>query len=405
MNRNAVSSGFLEVWRNSPLLAACTVGFGLGLSGIPFYTLGVFVDPLHEAFGWTVGQVQLGLTISYLTTMLVLPVIGLVSNKVGVRFVAISSLVLLGVAFMGLSLQNGDLRLYYLNWFFIALFGTGTLAITWTRAITNTFRTGRGLALGLSLFGTGIVGIFGPSIARYLISAVGWRQAFLCLGAGPLLVAAPIAVLFFRDKSSTVAGLRGAAPPYRNRYFLTLAATFLLLSVGITGLVPNLIKIFTSEGLSRTDAILAVSVVGAFVVLGRLTCGALIDRFWAPAVAVSVIALSGASCVLLATGGVYPATAVLSAALIGLTVGAEFDLMPFLISRYLPTQYYTSALAVVSSCFYLGAAVSAPTLAFFFDAYGSYKMGLWGSIIMLTTASILLWSLGPYPQVEQSLVD
>ena len=98
-----------ELRRHWRLLGACTIGFGLSLSGIPFYTLGVFIDPLHSAFGWSVGQIQIGLTISYLTTMAILPAVGWLADRLGVRRVALGSLTGLGLAFMALSLQRGPL--------------------------------------------------------------------------------------------------------------------------------------------------------------------------------------------------------------------------------------------------------------------------------------------------------
>ena len=373
------------------------------MSGIPFYTLGVFVDPLHAAFGWSVGQVQLGLTIAYLTTMAILPVVGALADRIGVRAVALGSLTGLGLAFMALGLQQGQLWAFWLNWFFISLFGTGTLAITWTRPLTHAFRAGRGLALGLSLLGTGVIGIFGPPAARALIDAVGWRWAYVCLGAAPILIAIPTTLLFFRDPAPAGAthGPKGLpAPlsaPLRDLRLWLLGFAFLLIAGGVSGTITNLIKAVTSEGVSRADAVAAASLVGLFVVFGRVGCGALIDRFWAPGVAAIFVMGPATACALLASGPARPGVAAISAALIGLTAGAEFDLLPFLIGRYLPLARYTGSLAVGSACFYLGAAAGGPLLALFYDRLGSYRLGLWGASGLFAIAAVALLCLGPYP--------
>jgi len=387
-----------ELRRHWRLLGACTIGFGLSLSGIPFYTLGVFIDPLHSAFGWSVGQIQIGLTISYLTTMAILPAVGWLADRLGVRRVALGSLTGLGLAFMALSLQRGPLWAFWLNWFFISLFGTGTLAITWTRPLTSAFRSGRGLALGLSLLGTGVVGIFGPPAARALIDAVGWRWAYVWLGAAPIVLAVPTTLLFFRDPTPTGAHTpKGLPAPLANPRLWLLGGAFILIAGGVSGVIPNLIKVCTSAGLSRVDAVAAASVVGFFVVIGRVSCGALIDRFWAPGVAAIFVAMPATACALLASGPARPGVAVLSAALIGLTTGAEFDLLPFLIGRYLPLERYTGSLAVGSACFYLGAAAGGPLLASFYDRLGSYRLGLWGASGLFALAAAALLCLGPYP--------
>ena len=308
---------------------------------------------------------QIGLTISYLTTMAILPAVGWLADRIGVRRVALGSLTGLGLAFMALGLQQGQLWEFWLNWFFISLFGTGTLAITWTRPLTHAFRAGRGLALGLSLLGTGVIGIFGPPAARALIDAVGWRLAYVCLGAAPILIAVPTTLLFFRDPAPTGPS-HGAKPlpaPLRDPRLWLLGFAFLLIAGGVSGTITNLIKAVTAEGVSRADAVAAASLVGVFVIIGRVSCGALIDRFWAPGVAAIFVAMPATACALLASGPARPGVAAISAALIGLTAGAEFDLLPFLIGRYLPLERYTGSLAVGSACFYLGAAAGGPLLA------------------------------------------
>jgi len=396
---NLVWTELRENWR---VLTACTVGFGMSLSGVPFYTLGVFVDPLRAAFGWSVGSIQMGLTVSYLTTMLVLPLIGWLADRHGARLVALVSLTGLSLAFMALGLQTGALWTYYVNWFVIALFGTGTLAITWTRAITHAFSAGRGLALGLSLLGTGVTGVFGPSAARALIDAVGWRWAYACLGVLPILIAGPTTLVLFKDESPRRgSGAKPLPAAFGDGRLWILAAAFMVIAGVVSGSISNLIKVLTSEGLGRADAVLAASVVGLFVVIGRVSCGALMDRFWGPGVAAVFVMMPAAACVLLGLGAATAGAAAASAALIGLTAGAEFDLLPFLISRYLPLERFTGSLAAASSCFYLGAAMGGPALAAFYDHVGTYRAGLLGAAALLTAAAGGLLFLGPYPGAER----
>ena len=162
-------------------------------------------------------------------------------------------------------------------------------------------------------------------------------------------------------------------------------------------MIPNLIKVCTSEGMSRAEAVTAAGVVGVFVVIGRVSCGALIDRFWAPGVAAVFVSMPAFACALLALGAARPGSAALAAALVGLAAGAEFDLLPFLISRYMPRERYTATLAVVSACFYLGAAAGGPLLALAYDRLGSYRPGLWVTGALFASAAGILLCLGRYP--------
>ena len=54
--QSTATGEFKRGWR---ILLASSVGIASGLSGLAFYTFGVFIVPLTEAFGWTRGQVSI----------------------------------------------------------------------------------------------------------------------------------------------------------------------------------------------------------------------------------------------------------------------------------------------------------------------------------------------------------
>lgn len=54
---------FKRGWR---IVAADAVGTAFGISALPFYTLGVFVKPLGESFGWSRETVQWGFSVQML---------------------------------------------------------------------------------------------------------------------------------------------------------------------------------------------------------------------------------------------------------------------------------------------------------------------------------------------------
>ena len=52
---------FVEFKYGWPVVLAGSIGISLGMSPLPFYTIGVFAQPLTQEFGWTIGQVMTGL--------------------------------------------------------------------------------------------------------------------------------------------------------------------------------------------------------------------------------------------------------------------------------------------------------------------------------------------------------
>ena len=52
-----MASNYAEFRFGWPVVFASAIGIGLGMSPLPFYTIGVFVAPYMQEFGWTPGQV------------------------------------------------------------------------------------------------------------------------------------------------------------------------------------------------------------------------------------------------------------------------------------------------------------------------------------------------------------
>jgi MFS family permease len=188
-----------EFQRGWPVLSAAAVGVGLGLSPLPFYTIDVMVAPLGEEFGWSRGEIYSALAVYTLGAFFMSPVIGWMAEKFGARRVALISIVTFSLSMMALSVNTGNMTLYFVLWFLLAVGGVGTLPITFTRPVNNWFDKRRGIALGIALIATGVFGALAKSFAQHIVDTSGWRQAYQMLGLLPLIIALPIAYLSLRD--------------------------------------------------------------------------------------------------------------------------------------------------------------------------------------------------------------
>jgi MFS family permease len=191
-NQNEFASGW-------PVMSAAAVGIGLGMSPLPFYTLGVMAGPIMQEFGWGLGDVFLAFPIYTLTAFIMAPLIGTLADKYGARLVSLISIILFGLTMMAQSLHTGDKVLYMVLWGLISIFGAGTLPITFTRAVNNAFDKHRGKALGIALIATGMFGTLAKYFAQEIVTLYDWRTAYIALGLLPILIAFPIALLGIRD--------------------------------------------------------------------------------------------------------------------------------------------------------------------------------------------------------------
>ena len=401
-------SGLDEMRRGWPLLLPCMAGVALGSGGMPFYTYGLFSQALIHAFGWTTADAQSGLFVFFLTNMALIPMVGWLADRFGAKPVAMVSLVLFSFSFMSLSLMDGRLVTFRLLWFLVAATGTGTMVVTWTRIIGANFAAARGLALGFAFLGTGLAGVFCPPLAAHTIGAAGWRASYVILGLLPLCIALPLAAFLLKPEprlklpTAAVAVVEMDGVSIRQALggvrFWLIAGSFLMIALAQSGVVPNLIRILTSAGRSAGEATLATSLVGGCVILGRLACGALLDRLWAPKVALLFLITAASACAMLAQSHISLTLAAVAGALAGLASGAEGDLLPYLVSRYFGLRHYGALLGISTSLFFLGASLSSVALASVFDATGRYGPGLLGSALLLTTSAGALLLLGAYPR-------
>jgi predicted MFS family arabinose efflux permease len=386
-----------------PIILAAVFGVGVGLTGLPFFTFGTFIKPLGAAFHWSRSQVALGSVFLHAGTAISSPFLGRVIDHYGPRTIGLVSMGGLVIGFGVVALSGPSLLSFYIAWSVLALLGCGTTPLAWTRMVNMHFDRGRGLALGLTLMGTGLASIFGPPLCGMLIHAWGWRAAYVGLGAFVLVVALPItataswrrkppAALRVVDKTGLT--LREAAA---TRTFWLIACGFLLVVLSVAGAIVNLVPLLTDRGMAPSDAAARAGLMGVAVVAGRVLAGYLSDRFHAPYVAAGLLVLPAIGMTLLAlTPGV--SLAVPAVILIGLAGGAEVDLLAFLSSRYFGLRHYGVIYGVNLTVFAVAAATGPVAAAAAFDHMGTYGPALTAGAAMCAIGSGLLLLLGRYPR-------
>ena len=388
-SRNELRNGWL------PLVTA-TLGSGAGAAALLLYTLGVFVAPLQAEFGWSRGQITSSILYCSLGLITAGPVLGWLVDHWGERRVALASIPLFAATVWALGLNDGALFLFYACFFLASSLGAGTTPILYTRVVAARFDHARGLALGITLAGPGAAAMLLPAFIGGAIEAGGWRHAYTVL-AGIALCAWPLAWLgLARDQTSrpeTAAGATGVAPAvaFRSRVYWTVLVCFMAASAAAGAIVVHLVPMLRDAGVPAAKAASIASLVGVGVLLGRLVIGWLVDHVFAPRVGAAVFAVAAVGCGLLFLGDA--ATAPLAAFLIGFALGAEIDLVAYLVSRYFGLRHYGLLYSVVYAGVWLGIASGPAVAGRLFDAHGNYQLALQlitGLFVFACAASISL---------------
>lgn len=408
-------SGQSEFRNGGKVLFASLIGVACGASPIPFNTFGFVLTPLNKEFGWSFAQISMGVLIYGVVASLLAPVFGWLADRYGVRPVALLSTLAFGLAFASFALMPPSLAGFYGLWLVVGLVGIGSTPVTWSRAINMWFYQHRGLALGLMLVGTSISALIVPKVAVWAIGAYGWRGMYAVVSLFPLLVALPIAFMLFREPrpeerpAAIQAGgeLTGVSlgEAMRDRRFWTIWLSILLVALAYGGAHIHMPEIVKQHGFTVAEATGIMGMIGLSLMAGRILTGALLDRFWAPAVCLPILILPAlAAWLLMGTG--TAATAVYGAAfLLGFAAGAESDLIAYLAGRYFGMRNYGKIYGMLYMPFGLASALSPVLYGRIKDTTGSYDLALTLASGLFVTGAVLLITLGRYPEFGRREAD
>ncbi len=397
------------------VVLASGVGLAMSYGPIIVPTFGVFLKPLSQEFGWSRTQISLAFSLGTLGLALATPLLGWLVDRLGARRVILPAVLLFGLTVFSLSFLSIHLWHFYAIYLFMGVVGSGTGPVPYGKVISRWFDRRRGLALGLSVAAIALGAAIMPSLTQALIDTVGWRHAYVWLGFLAMGVAIPVVGLLLKEtpqmmglapdggavglaEASTQCGPEEGLSFHESWHtgtFWLMVGAFFLISVSFHGYAIHLVPLLTDRGLSAQSATLTASLAIGTSFLGRLGIGYLLDRFFAPYVAACFFCGLALGLFLLWSGAVGGLVFV-AVVLVALGVGAELDVMPYVVSRYFGLRAFGEIYGYILAAFSLGGVVGPPLMGAGFDATGSYSVVLATFVVATLTAAGLMTRLGPY---------
>jgi predicted MFS family arabinose efflux permease len=234
-----------------------------------------------------------------------------------------------------------------------------------------------------------------PPLAQKLLEMAGWRGAFVVLGAMVLLIglAAGSQVKEKPVSDATPNMPRAGASVsegLRSWVFWIIIAVLFCVSLGQNASIAHLAALLTDRGVPAASAALAISVLGGATLLGRILTGWLLDRYFAPRVAFCLLATSALGVFLLSDAR-SASVGFAGAGLIGLGMGGEADVTPYLISKYFGLRSFATLYGFSWTAYAIAGAIGPVIMGKAFDATGSYAVLLvWLSAITAGAGSLML---------------
>jgi len=389
---------------------ALASGFGFIVAGIHLYSIGLFLEPLEREFGWARSEITGAMMIPSVFAFFLSPVFGHFVDRWGARRIGLAGAASYCASFALLAFTGAQIWSWWLLWVLLALSLVLVKPTVWSAALSSRFTAGRGFALAVALCGTGVCSMITPLAANLLIDRFGWRLAFVGLGLGWAAIILPILFLFFFDardvgrRNSTSTPSAVVLPGLtvrqglRSRSFYTLALVALVATTMIVGTVVHLVPMLSDAGIDRATAAGIAGMLGITSITGRLLVGFLLDRTKGPQIAAISLGLPAISASLLIMMPGSVPVAILAAAILGLSIGAELDSVIYLATRYFGLRNYGTLFGFIAALISTGTGLGPLIGSALFDHSGSYDTFLLTIIPAAVLCSLLTATMGAYPE-------
>jgi MFS family permease len=388
-----------EGWR---IVAVCfwvaIFGWGLG-----FYGQTVYVAELHSLYGWPTSLISSGTTFFYLFGALLVVFVSEAIRNIGPRNCLLVGVLAMAAAAVLIGRVTEPWQLYAAD---------AVLAFGWAGTslgvITNTlglwFDQKRGMAISLALNGASFGGIVGVPLLVVAIGRFGFSGAMMSAAVVMLALTIPVILVFVgRPPAARRVEMKPAGPEtvsatrirtlaLRDTAFLTVTIAFALVLCAQVGFVVHLIA-FLDPLIGREHAAIAVAVLTAMAVVGRVLFSTVIDRlnqrlasaisFASQAVALAIILNSRSELLLIG-----------ACALFGFSVGNLITLPSLIVQREFDPRSFGVLVSLVTAINQVTYAFGPGIVGLLRDASGSYGLPFYGCVALELTAAVLIMIRG-----------
>lgn len=280
---NASSDSRSEPAYRWVIVGASAIMLAVGV-GLITTAISVFLIPLNTEFGWQRGAVSFINFAGLIGVALGGIVMGRVADRTSTRRVSLIGAVSLGLCLLGAAWAEALWQFYVL--FFVAGFlGAGSLFAPLVANVGNWFKSGVGLALGITSAGQALGQGGVPFGTAIMISAMGWRDALTAMGVIAFAVLIPLAFLIRQPPDRAAANTAGVSdaddePPVplsSNTVVIWMSAAVVFCCICMSVPLMHLVPLVQDRGFSLGDAASVLFVMLIAGIFGRIAFGKLAD--------------------------------------------------------------------------------------------------------------------------------
>ena len=409
-------------------IVAVVAFFTLALVYSIRYSFSFLFVALLDEFGWSRADTAAMFSINVLVYGLALPGVGTLMDRLGPRRVMSAGAILLAIGAASVSLANTLWQFYLLFGVVMAL---GLCCIGWvpnTTVIANWFEARLGAALGIASAGLGATYVISASTEK-LIFSVGWRGAYIILGAVVLLLALPLVALLQRghpqDMGLLPDGEVKVAPAQVSRgqammaspsspeewtlgralrtkaLWLFFAASFLLWGIGTTLVITHQVAFTRDIGFSADFGALVYLAFGIAYFISNLG-GFISDSIGREKTMTVGVVGAMAGVLMLVLANWYPDARLLFlySALFGLGAGLCAPVLTAALADFFQGKHFGAINGFVTMSFGVGGAISPWLGGYIYDQLHSYIPAFAIVMVAIAASCVCIWLAEPRKAVE-----
>ncbi|SFF77072.1 Nitrate/nitrite transporter NarK [Novosphingobium sp. CF614] len=409
MNSQGKSSAAGELRAHWPIVL--TASMGMALAAAMIIMQGVMIVPIEREFGWSRARISSGSLIVSVLGLLLSTAAGYAIDRIGARRIGIAVAVTMSSVLMLLGTTTDNIWHWWFLWTLYALAATATGTV-WLTPVSGRFDKSRGLAIAITLAGTGISGTMLPIIANYVLEHHGWRAAYFVVGAIFAAITVPLTLFAWHgaeerphEKASAGGGpvdLPGMTvrEGFCSPNFYIIVGSMMISSVAWVAMAANTIPILISFNLSAAQAAAIAGTQGLSGIAGRFMGGWALDRMRAKWL------VCGATLCTLAVPVIYitqPGNIPLIFAVVmfgSVMSGVKYSGIVYLVSRHFGPKSFGTLFGTVSIAPAISAGVGPVLASYVYDVTKSYSLAIWATLPSVAIAALLIALLSRYPDFE-----
>ena len=329
-------------------------------------TIAVFVYPLSDELGWNRTMIAGAASLGGLAATFTSPAIGWLVDRFGARLVLAASVLILGFSTISLAWATSTISIFgaAIPWAFYLAYGMGRvifsspIQIGASVVVSRWFIRMRGRVNGILSMTHSVGMVLFPLIASLIIAQSGWRDAWFVLGVMVWVIALlPVSLLMAQSpedvglhpdgdesaEESDELSSQDDEPEWTLKEAVRTPALWILaIGTGLLFLVQagtntHVAAFFRDQGLTATTAGLGISLNAAFLGVGGIVWGRIVENISARYVMAAVgLVMAAGSAMFITTDTTIEALAY--SALFGFGLGGMLTIPPVAYADYFGRQ-------------------------------------------------------------------